>query len=168
MPETLLLVGKIAFLLLLYLFIFSVVRSSTRDLRFAAPVATDQRWRMPGATSEEQEPEQAGGGSPANEGGLLILAVIKSSCIPVGAAYALPENSQALVGRSSDMDISLDDTFVSAKHALFEVDDAGLWIEDLRSTNGTLVNGRSIHEPVLLAVGDRVAIGETVFQVRVR
>ena len=36
------------------------------------------------------------------------------------------------------------------------------------STNGTLVNGKSIHEPVLLEVGDRVAMGETVFQVRVR
>ena len=58
MSETLLLVGKIAFLLLLYLFIFSVVRSSTRDLRLAAPVAAGQRWRMPGAASMNRSPSR--------------------------------------------------------------------------------------------------------------
>jgi pSer/pThr/pTyr-binding forkhead associated (FHA) protein len=66
------------------------------------------------------------------------------------------------------MDIFLDDTFVSAKHALFEVNDEGLTVEDLRSTNGTLVNGASIHGATLLEVGDRVSVGDTLFEVRVR
>lgn len=164
MPETLLLVGKIFFLILLYLFIFSVVRSSTRDLRLAAPVVADQRWRMPGAAVDEG-PEPPEGAAP---GGLLTLAVAKSPCVPVGAAYALPMGSRAFAGRSEDADIFLDDTFVSAKHAVFEVDEQGLWVEDLQSTNGTLVNGRSIGEPMLLGVGDRVAVGDTIFQVKVR
>jgi hypothetical protein len=168
MSETLLLVGKIAFLLLLYLFIFGVVRSSTRDLRFAAPAAVGERWRMPGATEQEEESESVVSAAPAGGSRLLTLTVVKSPNIPAGAAFALPADSQALAGRSSDMDIFLDDTFVSAKHALFAVDHSGLWVEDLRSTNGTLVNGRSIHEPTLLQVGDRVAVGETVFQVRAR
>jgi hypothetical protein len=166
MPETLLLVGKIVFLLMLYLFIFSVVRSSTRDLRLAAPVATGKQWRMPGATQEDDEdPVRPSAGT---KGGVWTLAVLKSSCIPVGAAYALPVDSHALAGRSSDMDIVLDDTFVSTKHALFEVTDEGFWVEDLRSTNGTMVNGAPIHESTLLEVGDRIAVGDTVFEVKVR
>lgn len=168
MSETLLLVGKIAFLLLLYLFIFSVVRSSTRDLRLAAPVSSSERWRMPGAGPEDEETDRATTATATAEEGLWTLAVQKSANIPVGAAYALPEDSHALVGRAPDMDIFLDDTFVSAKHAAFEVVDGGLWVEDLRSTNGTLVNGKSIHEPTLLAIGDRVSVGDTVFQVKVR
>jgi len=167
MPETLLLVGKIFFLILLYLFIFSVVRSSTRDLRLAAPVVADQRWRMPGAAIDEGS-EIPGGAAPAGLGGLLTLAVAKSPCVPVGAAYALPMGSHAFAGRSEDADIFLDDTFVSAKHAVFEVDEQGLWVEDLQSTNGTMVNGRPIGESMLLEVGDRVAIGDTIFQVKVR
>ncbi len=169
MIETLLLVGKIAFLLLLYLFIFSVVRSSTRDLRSAAPVVAGKHWRMPGAAPEEEEmPESAYSSSAALDGGVWTLAVLQSSSIKPGAAYALPVEARALAGRSTDMDIFLDDTFVSAKHALFEVSEEGLWVEDLRSTNGTSVNGRPIHEPTLLEVGDRVAVGDTLFEVRVR
>ncbi|MBC7106299.1 MAG: FHA domain-containing protein [Firmicutes bacterium] len=62
------------------------------------------------------------------------------------------------------MDIPLADTFVSAKHALFEATGEGLLVEDLRSTNGTLVNGREIEQPVILRPGDRVEIGDTVFR----
>lgn len=168
MSDTLLLVGKIAFLLLLYLFIFSVVRSSTRDLRLSAPVIAEQRWRMPGASADDAQGDLATVATATVEGGLWTLAVLKSPCVPEGAAYALPEGSQALAGRAPEADIFLDDTFVSAKHVLIEVTDNGLLVEDLKSTNGTKVNGRSIHEPVLVGVGDKIGIGDTVFQVKVR
>ena len=168
MPETLLLVGKIAFLLLLYLFIFSVVRSSTRDLRLAAPVAAGKHWRMPGDAAEDDE-DLWRVATVTAKGGVWTLAVLKSSSIPVGAAYALPDGYLTpwpVVLRTWTS--SLDDTFVSAKHALFEVTDEGLWVEDLRSTNGTMVNGGPIRESTLLEVGDRVTVGDTVFEVRVR
>lgn len=169
MLEIVLLVGKIVFLIVLYLFIFRVVRSSTRELRMAAPVASRKQWSMPGAAAQAGEPS---GDSPATtvhkDRGVWTLSVVKSQCIPVGAAYALPADTHALAGRSPDMDIFLDDTFVSAKHALFEVTSEGLLVEDLRSTNGTQVNGALIEEPTLVEVGDRVAVGDTVFQVEVR
>jgi hypothetical protein len=169
MADTLLLVGKIAFLLLLYLFIFSIVRSTARDMRMAAPVSIGKQWRMPGATTEGDEEAKGSATATATmEGGVWTLYVVKSSCIPVGAAYALPDDSQALAGRSSDMDIFLDDTFVSAKHALFEVTEEGFSVEDLRSTNGTLINGAPVHGATLLEVGDRVSIGDTLFEVKVR
>ena len=170
MLEIVLLVGKIVFLVVLYVFIFRVVRSSTRELRMAAPVTGHQQWSMPGAVA--QVADQPSGTSVAataeKKGGVWTLSIIKSPCIPVGAAYALPADTHALAGRSTDMDIYLDDTFVSAKHALFEVAAEGLWVEDLRSTNGTQVNGAAIEESTLLEVGDRVAVGDTVFQVEVR
>ncbi len=170
MLEIVLLVGKIVFLVVLYLFIFRVVRSSTRELRMAAPVAGRQQWSMPGAVGQaaDQHSGTSAVATAAKKGGVWTLSVIKSPCIPVGAAYALPADTHALAGRSTDMDIYLDDTFVSTKHALFEVTAEGLWVEDLRSTNGTQVNGTVIEESTLLEVGDRVAVGDTVFQVEVR
>ena len=59
----------------------------------------------------------------------------------------------------------LDDTFVSSKHALFEASEAGLQLEDLRSTNGTVVNGQEVEGVRLLHEGDRVEIGDTIFRV---
>jgi hypothetical protein len=167
MVETVLLVGKIAFLLLLYMFIFSVVRSSSRDLRLAAPAAGGKRWHMPGAA-----PEAEGDSGPAAtaiaEDEVWTLAVVKSPCLPKGAAYALPIDAHALAGRSPDMDIVLDDTFVSSKHVSFEATDEGFTVEDLRSTNGTMVNGKTISQTTFLDVGDRVSVGDTVFEVTVR
>jgi len=56
----------------------------------------------------------------------------------------------------------------SSKHALFETTAAGLQVEDLRSTNGTQVNGADISGARVLHPGDRVEVGDTVFQVEVR
>jgi hypothetical protein len=173
MLEIVLLVGKFVFLLVLYVFIFRVVRSSTRELRVAGPALGKQQWRMPGGPPTADEVAAATATATAavtgaQQSGVWTLSVVKSPCIPVGAAYALPAETHAMAGRSSDMDIFLDDTFVSSKHAMFEVTSDGLWVEDLRSTNGTQVNGTAITDSTLLEVGDQVAVGDTVFQVGVR
>jgi hypothetical protein len=169
MLEIFLLVGKIVFLIILYLFILGVIRSSTRELRMATAVSGKRQWHMPGETVPDDGASTRSTGTTAQlEQGVWALSVIKSPYIPEGAAYVLPSGTRALAGRSPDMDIFLDDTFVSAKHVLFEVTANGLHVEDLRSTNGTQVNGSPISEPTLLDVGDQVAVGDTVFQVEVR
>jgi hypothetical protein len=169
MLEIVLLAGKIIFLIVLYLFIYKVVRSTTRELRMAAPVAARPHWPAPGAAHAGGGGSVPGGVSPGGpEAGVWTLSVLKSPCIPVGAAYALQPGAHALAGRSSEMDIFLDDTFVSSKHALFEVAPDGLRVEDLRSTNGTQVNGTDIEGSVLLKPGDRIEVGDTVFQLEAR
>jgi len=69
------------------------------------------------------------------------------------------------LGRSHEADIQLSDTFVSSKHALFEVTDEGLAVEDLGSTNGTQVNREDVEGLHLLRPGDEVQIGDTIFEV---
>ena len=95
------------------------------------------------------------------------LVVIKSPFLRTGETFAFPLGVGAEVGRASDTDIFLDDTFVSSKHALFEAVDGLLRVEDLHSTNGTLVNGQEVVGVQSLQVGDRVEIGDTIFQVEV-
>lgn len=168
MLQIVLLAGKFIFLIVLYLFIFRVVRSSTRELRAAAPVEVEQAWQAPGAVYVVGEGPADAMISPPVLTGVWTLVVEKSPSLPAGAAYALPLGVHALAGRSSDMDIHLDDTFVSSKHALFETTTAGLRVEDLRSTNGVQVNGSDIAGPRVLQVGDRVEVGDTVFRVEVQ
>ncbi len=168
MLQIVLLAGKFIFLIILYLFIFRVVRSTTRELRVAVPTETAQDWQAPGAVYVVGEgPVDSMILAPPLTG-VWNLVVEKSPCLPAEAAYAFPPGVRALAGRGSDMDIYLDDTFVSSKHALFETTAAGLQVEDLRSTNGTQVNGSDISDARVLQVGDRVEIGDTVFRVEVQ
>jgi hypothetical protein len=168
MLQIVLLAGKFIFLIILYLFVFRVVRSTTRELRVAAPVEGAQDWQAPGAVYVVGEgPADAMVVAPALTG-VWTLLVDKSPCLSAGAAYAFPVGVRALAGRDADMDIYLDDTFVSSKHALFETTAAGLQVEDLRSTNGTQVNGSDITDMRVLQAGDRVEVGDTVFRVEVQ
>ena len=67
------------------------------------------------------------------------------------------------VGR--DGSLAIDDDFASAQHARFQTV-RGLWyVEDLGSTNGTLLNGRRILSAQLLKKRDKIKIGHTVMTV---
>ncbi len=71
-----------------------------------------------------------------------------------------------LLGRSDECDLSLpEDSFVSSKHAKLQVRSDGLWIEDLDSTNGTIVNSLRVKTSTQLAKGDLIKIGKSVFEV---
>ena len=72
-----------------------------------------------------------------------------------------------VVGRATDTDLQLGDTFVSSHHARFLAGSQGLSFEDLGSTNGTTVNGEEVAGQVWLRPGDEVAIGDSVFLVEV-
>ena len=72
-----------------------------------------------------------------------------------------------VVGRSTDTDLQLADTFVSSHHARFLAGAQGLALEDLGSTNGTSVNGQEVVGQVWLRPGDEVTIGDSTFVVEV-
>jgi pSer/pThr/pTyr-binding forkhead associated (FHA) protein len=67
-----------------------------------------------------------------------------------------------VLGRAPDAGLSLDgDDFASARHARFDAQADGVWVEDLGSTNGTFVNGAQISERRLLQPGDVIRVGQT-------
>jgi DNA-binding CsgD family transcriptional regulator len=68
-----------------------------------------------------------------------------------------------IVGRGHDVDLPLNDDSVSRRHAAFRIENDQPFVEDLRSRNGTLVNGRPIVGRVRLALGDRIAVGAQEF-----
>jgi transcriptional regulator with GAF, ATPase, and Fis domain len=74
-------------------------------------------------------------------------------------------DKQATLGRSSDADLQLVDGKVSRQHCRFTVRDKRLEVEDLRSHNGTFVNGEKLTGPRALSPGDEVAVGDSLFLV---
>ena len=79
-----------------------------------------------------------------------------------GSRYTVPETGLRL-GRSSSCEISIADPALSRNHCLFEVRDGALWVTDLASANGTIVNDEPLGaESKMLKPGDLVTAGETV------
>jgi hypothetical protein len=146
--DEVLLVLKIAFLVLLYLFIWRIVRTASRDLRLPqesfilAPSAGGVQSARPGPRT-----------------GRLI--VVKSPDLGDGEQFEL-DSAQLTIGRGRQNDISIgSDEYASARHARFEPRQDGVWVQDLGSTNGTFLNGARLDRPRRLTQGDVVRVGET-------
>jgi hypothetical protein len=70
-----------------------------------------------------------------------------------------PESDATTIGRSPDCGIFLDDVTVSRRHAVLVQRDAGVFIEDQGSLNGTFVNRKRV-ESAQLEDGDEVQVGK--------
>lgn len=67
-------------------------------------------------------------------------------------------DSRITVGRADEATVTLEDDRISRLHAELCRRSSGYWLRDLRSTNGTMLNGEPIDE-ALLSHGDRITIG---------
>ena len=149
--ETTLLVLKLAFLVLLYLFIWRIVRSAARDLRLPqeSMILAPQQAAAAGLV-----PQPA-----ARETGRLV--VLASPALEEGDVYTLDSHALTL-GRGATNDVPLPgDEYSSTRHARLEPRRDGVWIEDIGSTNGTFVNGIRVTRERRLVPGDVIRIGET-------
>jgi hypothetical protein len=145
--QTVLLALKIAFLVLLYLFIWRIVRTAATDMRLPQE-------------SFILRPALAGGaiGQAIHPGRLVV---VHSEVLEQGKEYEL-EAAPFTIGRAGQNDVSIDgDEFASARHVRIEPRRDGVWVSDLGSTNGTHVNGVRIDRPRKLVAGDVVRVGET-------
>jgi hypothetical protein len=147
--ESTLLALKIAFLVLLYLFIWRIVRSAARDLRLPQE-------------SMILRPHQVAGLIPQPavlELGRLVVAA--SPALDEGDVFTL-DAAPLSVGRGAANDIAIStDEYASSRHARFEPRRDGVYVEDIGSTNGTYVNGVRLTRERRLAPGDLIRIGET-------
>jgi hypothetical protein len=86
----------------------------------------------------------------------------------VGGRRLVVAPEGAVIGRSRDCDVVLDDAGISRRHAHIRPTAQGWAIEDLRSTNGVLLNGERLRGSRPLQLGDRIELGTTeiVFEQR--
>ena len=141
---------KVAFLVLLYLFVWLVVRSATRGLS---------------AGTQPQESIVIGAADAARlraAAGIVSrrAVVLQSPSLRAGTSIELTNGAR--VGRGMENTIRLDaDSTVSSRHATIDSRADGLWVEDAGSTNGTFVNGARVTSARLLQPGDVIRIGHT-------
>ena len=77
----------------------------------------------------------------------------------------LPLNGPLVVGRSPGSDIVINADYVSGRHARFALFSDTLVVEDMGSTNGTLVDGKRIAAPTTLEPGSLVSIGDVTLRI---
>jgi FHA domain len=146
--EAVLLGLKVAFLVLLYLFIWRIVRTVARDVRLP----------QESFVLAPQQAAAAGLGRRARTG---ILVVLSSPALRENTERTL-DSAPVTIGRASDNDMALsEDEFASSHHARVEPRRDGVWVEDAGSTNGTFVNGSKLSRPRRLEPGDVIRVGET-------
>ena len=95
--------------------------------------------------------------------GLEVLEAAEKGDIKVGTV--IPVRSTISIGRNETNSIVLVDLHASGNHAKLLIKNEILFIEDLDSTNGTLVNGKRIRGKIKLFSNDVVKIGMTKFKV---
>jgi pSer/pThr/pTyr-binding forkhead associated (FHA) protein len=99
------------------------------------------------------------GAPPARRLDAVIPTGIELTVAHRGTIKTYRFGRRILVGRSPSADLRLEDPSVSRLHARIEVRDDGVYVEDLGSRNGTLVDGEVLAEPRLLAVDDELTVG---------
>lgn len=180
-----LLAAKALLLLLLFAFIYAVVRRGIGDLLSVpddeafVPGKPDARSERAGTRSKtrvetnsgvRQEvrsgaPQRASSGSPQEgRNGYSTLVVEDSDILAPSTRFRLASDTTS-IGRSGASDIVLkSDDFVSGQHAKLTRHGGLLYVEDANSTNGTYVNERKAIGATPLRSGDRVRVGSTTFR----
>ncbi len=93
------------------------------------------------------------------------LAEALQSAGLVGASF--PLLPVTTLGRAPTNTVVLNDSFCSQEHALLARRAGQWWLEDLRSSNGTRLNGEPVNEPVVVSSGDVIGVGRVDLKVEI-
>lgn len=130
--------SKYIFIFIIYMFIFSIIRLIYLDIKGIS--------RFKGG----------------NRGAYLKLINRKNS-IPFKIDEHYNIGKTLKLGRKSKNDIIIKDPFVSKNHLKIIKDENIYFLEDLKSSNGTFLNGQKLLDVVKLLNGDRIRIGNIEF-----
>ena len=156
-----LLAAKALLLLLLFAFIYAVVRRGIGDLR---AVPDDEPFVPGGERATRRGRRDDISYAVGGRNGDSILVVEDSDVLAPNTRFPVKGGTTS-IGRSSQSDIVLkNDDFASGRHATLTRHGGLLYVEDAESTNGTYVNDRKTVGATPLRSGDRVRVGSTTFR----
>ncbi|MEN6312967.1 MAG: FHA domain-containing protein [Clostridiaceae bacterium] len=142
MFETISLIIKYIFVLIVYLFIFGIMRMIYLDIKSVGMKRVNVVGKYPY---------------------LKLLNQREYLNFKVEEAYTLDRDLS--IGRGGDNNITLGDPFLSKKHARLTTKEGNIYLEDLSSRNGTFLNGRRLEkdESITLTDGDKIKMGNVEF-----
>lgn len=99
-------------------------------------------------------------------GVLQVLTQVDGQYAATGISY--PLLPVTTIGRSPTNTIVIPQTFASAEHAILSLKNGQWWLEDRKSTNGTVLNDDRVLSPTIVTDGDIIGIGHLYFRVVLR
>jgi hypothetical protein len=153
---TLLLI-RLAFLALLWLFVIAAVGVVRTDMFGLAGVGRKSKRQRQPKPAKPARPSRAGRGEAHR---LLV-----TSGALAGTSLGLTD-SQITVGRANDATLVLNDDYASSRHARLYPQNGQWVVEDLGSTNGTYLDRQKVTQPTPVPVGVPIRIGKTVLELR--
>jgi FHA domain-containing protein len=159
LPEIVITAARYGFLVLLWIFVFTVVGVIRRDLFAGARTS-----RLVAA------PRGVGVGTPGGvpakvKRGRAAHNLIVTEGALAGTRLSLGE-SPITIGRAEDSTLVITDDYASARHARL-VPRTGQWyVEDLGSTNGTYLDRTKVTAPTPVPLGVPIRIGRTSLELR--
>ena len=167
MPELVLRLVQLGFLVLLWLFVLAAVRAVRADLfgprsRPATALRNPLATQQPAPKSRRQERERTRRKPDRNRPSRLVVVEgsLRGTTVELGT-------SPVTIGRAEGATLVIADDYASNRHARFTPDGNGGWVlEDLGSTNGTYLDRTKVTEPTPVSAGVPIRIGRTVLELR--
>ena len=155
MPPIIVLVVKVAFLTVLYLFVARAIRAVVLDV--FGPRA---RRRTARPTPRPIPPPRP---TPARRSGRQARELVLTDS---SGKRSIPLKDSLTVGRAPTCDLVVNDSYVSNVHARIYAKDGSFWLEDLGSTNGTYMNRAKVAMPTPVGPGDEIRLGKATLELR--
>jgi hypothetical protein len=131
---------RVAFIFLIYFFLYQVARVMIRELVVLGTVSG----------------QEAQASIPSANSSLEMLEPAESTYM---AGEMIPLDHYTTIGRRSSNSLQITDSFVSSNHAELVFDQGAWWLIDLGSTNGSFVNDIPVRARTRIASGDIVQFG---------
>ncbi|WP_353097780.1 FHA domain-containing protein [Tissierella praeacuta] len=128
---------KYIFIVIIYLFIFSIIRLIYLDIRGIEGVSSDAR--------------------------VYLKLINRKDSLPYKIKEHYSINDAISLGRHGNNTIVVKDPFVSKRHFQITEDEGDYYLEDLNSANGTYLNGDRIFDVIRLEDGDIIRAGQIEF-----
>lgn len=135
MYQILSMILRYLFILIIYLFIFNIIRLIYLDIKNI------------GESSEHP----------------YLKLINRKDSLPFKVKEVYNLKDTVAIGRKNDNDIVIKDPTISNQHARITLDEDYYFIEDLDSANGTFLNGDRLMDVVKLKNGDRIKLGQVEF-----
>jgi len=152
---------RTGFLALLWIFIFSIISVIRADLFGQKVVSKVASANLPNAFVP------ASGSNPSNSKPAEAKAtkIVVTAGEKIGTEIAL-SGRQLTIGRAGDSDLIVDDEYTSTHHAKLVFINGEWLIQDLDSTNGTLLDGKKVATTTVVPLNTQVRVGQTSFELR--
>ncbi|MBX3100777.1 MAG: FHA domain-containing protein [Salinibacterium sp.] len=171
MGELTLLILRVAFLIILWAFVFAIVYALRSDLfgqkvrRMPAPSAVPAAPQYTAPAPPIAVVPKSAAPAPDNGASLEARRLVITSGAKEGLEIDLPEELLT-IGRSNDSGLVILDDYTSTHHARLLLWNDGWVIQDLDSTNGTFLDGARVIVPTQVPLNTPVKIGTTSFELR--